>query len=501
MKSILLLLAPLAICFAQTGAPVPEFARIDANLEQLRLKYQLPGVAAAVAYQGRLVYARGFGFADPATQRPVTPETLFRIASVSKPFTAVTLLKLQEAGKLRLDDRVFDILTEVRPLLGDPRMLTITIRQLLQHTAGWDSANSGDPMFPGHDTLVELGAGFPPSLSETTAFWLSLPLDFTPGARYAYSNFGYALAGLVIERVTGLPYDSAVRSMILEPLGISRMRPARTLAAAPNEAAYFSLSNGGDDRALSVFSAEPRPVPAAYGSYAIENMIAHGGWLATASDVLRLLTSLESFLSPESWRQLIAPPSGLPSAASWYGLGFDVIPSGSGYALTHNGALSGTSYAIFARGADGNAFSFLTNAMTGDSEGGGNLDTFEYDVLTAIASVTSTINRFPAGNLFEPAYSTSIPKTAPEAVANAITGQRGPLVPGGYLAIYGVDLNATTVWFDEIPVAPLYASPSQVNVAVPAGITGRGSVALALERGGVLSPPILLPILAVGTPE
>ena len=113
-------------------------------------KHKPPGAALAVTYHGRLVYARGFGHADLEKQQTVEPDALFRIASVSKPFTATAVMRLIEQGKLRFDDRVFPIL-KLEPHLErgthvDPRLHEIRVHHCLQHTAGWDRDESFDPI-------------------------------------------------------------------------------------------------------------------------------------------------------------------------------------------------------------------------------------------------------------------------------------------------------------------------------------------------------------------
>ena len=116
----------------------------------------------AVAKDGRLVYARGFGYADVERHEPVQPDSLFRIASISKPITAAAVLQLADAGRIDLDAQVFDLLPN-RPHLAagqhvDERLQRVTIRQLLQHRGGWDSGRSLDPMFQSRQIATSLGA-------------------------------------------------------------------------------------------------------------------------------------------------------------------------------------------------------------------------------------------------------------------------------------------------------------------------------------------------------
>jgi N-acyl-D-amino-acid deacylase len=137
---------------AATKDPVAALAKaFDPLVKKFMHERGVPGGALAVVKDRKLVYARGYGWADRDKKISTQPETLFRIASVSKPFTAVAVFKLIEQGKLSLDARAVE-LAGIEPLLADgakrdARLERITVRQLLQHTGGWDRDTSGDPMF------------------------------------------------------------------------------------------------------------------------------------------------------------------------------------------------------------------------------------------------------------------------------------------------------------------------------------------------------------------
>jgi N-acyl-D-amino-acid deacylase len=122
-----------------TGRADPRLASFDRLMTRFMRKHRIPGAALAVAHNGRMVYARGFGFADRDDKQPVQPDSLFRIASVSKPLTAVAVLQLIERGHLKFDDPVFEILKLQRPARRfDARWKKVTILHLLQHRGGWD---------------------------------------------------------------------------------------------------------------------------------------------------------------------------------------------------------------------------------------------------------------------------------------------------------------------------------------------------------------------------
>src|SRR5208282_4060094 len=229
-----------------TGLREPKLAAYDDLMSNFMREHKPPGAALAVAYHGRLVYARGFGFADLEKHEPVRPTSLFRIASVSKPFTAAAVTHLVENGKLRLDERVFPLL-KLQPHLErgarlDPRWHEITIRHCLQHTGGWNRDKSFDPMSAATAEQVAkaLRVPLPINPKQIIRYTMGKPLDFNPGTAYVYSNFGYCLLGRVIEAASGKPYHEFVRQTIFEPLGIRGMRQGKNLLKdrAPGEVKY-----------------------------------------------------------------------------------------------------------------------------------------------------------------------------------------------------------------------------------------------------------------------
>src|SRR5918992_3117718 len=208
-----------------SGAAAPGMGVYDQKIPSLMRKYAIPGGAVAVLRDGKLIYARGFGYAEVENKTPVQPDALFRIASVSKPITGVAIMKLVEEGKLQLDDRVAPFIAHLTPAPGatvDPRWEQITIRHLLNHTGGWDRTKPNGGFDPIDRPAIAATAGNapPPASAETMIPYMKgMPLDFNPGEKFAYSNFGFIILGRVIERVSGMPYKDFVRARVLEPVG------------------------------------------------------------------------------------------------------------------------------------------------------------------------------------------------------------------------------------------------------------------------------------------
>ena len=296
----------------------------------------------------------------------------------------MAVLKLVEDGKLSLDARAFDLL-RVEPLLKtgqpmDPRLARITVRQLLQHTGGWDRDKSFDPMFRSKQIAAETGTPSPAGPQAVIRYMLGQSLDFDPGFRYAYSNFGYCVLGRIIEQVSGKPYEQFVREHVLSPAGIEHMRIGASLDGkqAAGEVRYYTTDRGLTE---NIFADGARQVPWPYGGFHLEAMDAHGGWIASAVDLARFAAELDHpgkrpLLKPESIRTMNAPPEppawrkpdgGLADA--YYGCGWMVRPHAlSGKANGwHSGSLPGTS-TLLVRRWDGLSWAVLFNQRSDDSK-------------------------------------------------------------------------------------------------------------------------------------
>lgn len=362
------------------AATVTVDAAFDVQVQQFMQARQVPGAALAVLKDDRLVYARGYGWADRDAQVPARADTLFRIASLSKPITALAVLKLVEQGKLELDTPAFGLL-KLEPLPSgkgavDLRLAQVTVRHLLHHTAGWDSTRSFDPMF--RSRQIARAAGEPPPASPRTIirFMLGRALDFDPGSRYAYSNFGYCVLGRVIEAVTGLSYETYVQQQLLAPLGIRRMRIGQSRRSTDGEARYYTAK---PTTARSVFADGPAQVPWPYGGFCLESMDAHGGWIASVLDLARLTAALRAperhgLLRPATLKTMVAPPPPPVSRRSdgslepsWYGCGWSVRPVGQTgrFNCWHTGSLPG-SYGLWVLRWDGLSWVVLFNQRSED---------------------------------------------------------------------------------------------------------------------------------------
>ena len=276
-----------------------EFSVAEKTVNAFLKKWSIAGASMAIAKDGNLIYARGFGYADTALKTEAQPYSKFRIASISKLVTAIAVMKLKEEGKLSLNDSVFGpkgILNDSyfsEP--KDKRVYNITVAELLSHEAGW-TQRYGDQMFMPITIAEKMGMKPPVDIKTIVRFVLDKRLHYTPGKGRAYSNLGYSILGLVIEKVSGMSYEDYCRKNILEPLGIFDMRIAGNMPSekAPFEVTYYEPADV--ELKPSIYGTGKMVTPS-YGGNDIKALGAAGAWISTAPDLMRLLLSVDGFKS------------------------------------------------------------------------------------------------------------------------------------------------------------------------------------------------------------
>ncbi len=356
---------------------------IDSTITDFMTKNDIPGSAVAIAKNGRLVFSKGYGFADESTRESVGATSLFRIASISKSITSVAIMKLVEEGKLSLSDKVFGkggiLGTQYGTLPYSKYEKEITIEHLLTHTAGgkaWDNSysifGSSDPMFS-HEEMNQ---------SQLIGWVLDThdPSE-PPGTTYSYSNFGYCVLGRVVEAKTNQSYESYVQNNILKPMGISTMRIGGDSKAEryPGEVVYYD----------GEFFSNP------YGSLihgmAIRRMDAHGGWIASAIDLTRFMVNVDGFSTkPDFLNQASIQTMTTPSSANkYYAKGWSVNRKNNWW---HGGSLPGTT-SILVRTSSGFCWAFLVNTRKGRR--------FSLELDKIIWKVINGVTSWPNIDLFE----------------------------------------------------------------------------------------------------
>jgi uncharacterized protein (TIGR03437 family) len=363
-----------------TGYPAPSLSAFDKAVETLMSRYQLPGASLAVARNGRLVLAHGYGYADTTSKTPVQPDTLFRIGQLSRHITAAAALKLIESGKLSLQSKPFQILSALQPPPGsqpDPRLQNITIQHLLTDMGGWDPGVY-DPMADVYHIAQAMGVAPPASCEVIIRYMLGRPLNYAPGTNTVQSSFGYCVLGRVIQQVSGQNYDAYVKSAVMAPIGNTRSIVGSTLFSgeAPGEATYYDYA--GAKMHPSVYNSATQ-VPAPYGSFSMDAQAANNGWVSSSIEMLQLLGSLNGGPAPTILQN---PPAGFV---------FYVPPSGPGYGWIDNGLLPGS--AAYLRLDNVTTMCFLAN---GDPQQSGNLAN---DLESMLVAVEQSITTWPNNDL------------------------------------------------------------------------------------------------------
>lgn len=353
--------------FVFEGSVQVDIATVDNAVKAFMAKYNVPGVSVAITKDERLVYAKGYGLADKDKNVPVTTNSLFRLASVSKPITAIATLKLVDEGKLNLDQKVFGTGGILGTTYGtkpySALLEQITVREVLSHTAGgtawnhvWDTANNRIDPFYQKEWLGYTNGQIISAVLDTR------PVTQTPGSVYTYSNVGINIAGRIIEKVSGMSYEKYVSDFILKPIGITSATMhigGTTLAErAPTEVVYYNPYPGYD---------QPNDFP-------VPRMDAHSGWITTAVNLARLLSYADGgankpdIISGKIWQEMVTPTKvSIPSGGyAGYGLGWNASNNGTGVAYWHAGGMAGA--ATYWLKIGGYTFAILTNTRSDASD-------------------------------------------------------------------------------------------------------------------------------------
>jgi CubicO group peptidase (beta-lactamase class C family) len=345
---------------ADLGGPVNAHTRVvekhlllayaDAKpltLEERMRTYGVPGVSVAVVHDGKLEWARGWGVRDADTCAPVTPETDFQAASISKVVTALTALRLVEQGKLRLDDDINRALTSWQ-LPRDEKLAprSVTLRELLSHTAGLNVHG-----FPGYrvgapvPTPVQVLNGAAPANTEP------LKVVLPAGQQWQYSGGGYVVTQLALSDVTGVPFDKLAERKVLRPLGMQRS----AFAQPPSPAILGNVASG---------HAGGKVIP---GRYHVYPELGPAGLWTTPSDLARVLMDIQAsangrtsrLLSPAMTAQMLTTVKG-----NW-GLGPALFGSGEDRRFGHDGVNEGFESTMVAHVEKGNGVVVMTNGAGG----------------------------------------------------------------------------------------------------------------------------------------
>ena len=204
---------------------------MDKDIRDFLRQWEIKGASLAIMRNDSLVFAKGYGWADEELGEPMGPGNILRMASVSKLITATGIMVLKERGLVSLQDTVFGpagILDDslFTASIRYKAMYDITVEQLLRHQGGFTNSR-GDPMFSTRDIIRQFGLEGPPDHNTLVSCVLKRPLGFRPGSWQRYSNFGYLLLSMIIEKVSGEDYESFIQENVLHPAGCFDMHLAK----------------------------------------------------------------------------------------------------------------------------------------------------------------------------------------------------------------------------------------------------------------------------------
>ncbi len=308
MKLVPRCLVVLWLFFLALAARADE---VDAYVRMQMEKQHIPGLELAVVKEGKVVKAEGYGWANVEKQAPVKPDTVFQLQSVTKSFTATGIMLLVEEGKVGLDDWIGKYLGALPASWSN-----ITVRHLLTHTSGIkDFIN---------EPTVDLKQDITPG--QVIDSLRDRPLNFSPGEKYAYSNTGYHLLGMIIHKVTGKTWGEFLRERIITPLGMQNTGIVGPACSLTNLAAGYIWRDG-----------KQRP-----GAFVAPTILGYagGGMLSTVLDLARWDAALytEKVLRRSSLEQMWTPAQLNDGARSTYGFGWAVDDYRGHKLVTHSGA-------------------------------------------------------------------------------------------------------------------------------------------------------------------
>jgi D-alanyl-D-alanine carboxypeptidase len=317
LTSCLVLLAAFS---APLGAQAPArdalAARIDSIVTAAMGPTGAPGISVAVVRGSDTIALKGYGLADVENNVGVTDRSVFRIGSITKQFTSAAVMKLVEQGRVRLDAP----LSEYLPAFGGPGR-SVTIHHLLNHT-------SGIPSYTGLGERFWSRSRSDLTHEDMLALFEDDSLEFEPGSRWAYNNSGYYLLGMVIEKVTGEPYDAHLRSAQFEPLGLTQTLYCHERPIVPHRVEGYGVEDG------TIINAAPLSMNAPGAA---------GALCSTARDLVRWTRALAAgrVVSEDSYHAMTAPTSLTAGGTQAYGYG--LIPSqiGGHDAISHGGGING----------------------------------------------------------------------------------------------------------------------------------------------------------------
>lgn len=347
---------------------------IDSQMTSFMSLYNVPGASVAVTKNGKLVYAKGYGYAESAISDPVDTASRFRIASLTKFITALGIMKLVEAGQVSLTDKVFGTGALLDTVLGTrpyPAYVEdITVEHLLRHEGGGWGNSSNDPAFAQSALNIDQLIGWAID---------NRPLAHAPGTFTDYSNLGYMILGRIIEKVSGQTYVNFISQNVLLPAGVTNMEiGSATLAGRKvNEVKYYG--QGGQN-------------PYGYNTSAFTRLGPAGSWIASPIDLMRIMVHVDGFSTvPDILLPATITTMSTPSAISNYAFGNRISNVYKNW--WHSGSLAGT-FTWRVRTYHGYCWAILLNTRSTNSSFGNAVDQLIWPAINSSATVWPSYDLF-----------------------------------------------------------------------------------------------------------
>lgn len=342
---------------------IEELAGLDKQVKSFMRQWHIKGASLSIMRNDSLVYSKGYGWADEQKGIEMQPGHILRMASVSKLITAVGIMVLQEKDSLRLSDPVFGpegILNDslYTSLIKDKNYHKITVEHLLRHQGGFPR----DPLFSSRDVMSQLRLDHAPEKEDFYKVVLNRPLRFMPGSWQKYSNFGYLLLSEVIEKASGIPYETFIQEEVLKPAGCFDMHIATNYYEEKKENEVRYYTHEGDGKFIEEYNKSGRIVERCYGGNNIPILMGAGAWCGSTAELARFVASIdgrpevEDIISKESVELMTAYYDKDTFSLGWN----DSTPS-KGWSRT--GTLAGTS-ALVKYFPDGECWILVTNTST-----------------------------------------------------------------------------------------------------------------------------------------
>jgi CubicO group peptidase (beta-lactamase class C family) len=371
--------APAAVNVAEDPAVLGAERMFSAWMDSQIAYRGLPGVAVGVVSDQKLVWSKGFGFADVAAKRPMTADTKFRIASNSKLFTTIAIMQLREEGKLRLDDPVVKYLPWFKSHPAGDDDGAITIEQLLSHSSGLQR-EAGD-----HWTSYQF-----PTREELQRLYADRHATFPPATRWKYSNLGFAVAGLIVEKVSGQSYAGYIQANILDPL---EMRDTSVDRNAPGLATPYGRRMPDGTREVLPF-VDARGLAAATGVTSTVNDLAK----FISAQFRRGPRGGSQIVSSGSWREMMRVRSVEEDWKSGTGLGFDIDRVKDRTFVGHGGGYPGNTTRTMAQLDDKVGVIVLTNTNDSDPKA------IALELMATVGKAVAAASPKPAQVAWDPAW-------------------------------------------------------------------------------------------------